>query len=140
NLPWVRDDVLLDLLNEAQVTLDELGLVLRRQRLAVDALVLHGDLARIRVLNTFASPVAGLSFMVLTVPGPPSPSTSRASITPAHALSRMVVSPPARATFQSRSADTATGHSSVTLQATIFLPLTRQPVTTSFYWSVKPCQ
>jgi len=56
--------------------------------------------------------------MVVTLPGPPSPSTSTSSIMPTQALVKMDTSPE-NATFHSSSTDTATGYSSVTLPTTI---------------------
>ena len=56
--------------------------------------------------------------MVVTLPGPPSPSTSMASIMPTQALVKMDTSPE-KATFHSSSTDTATLYSSVTLPTTI---------------------
>lgn len=60
----------------------------------------------------------GLSFMVVMLPGPPSPSTSTASMKPAQTFGKMVLSP-VKATFHIRSADTAKAHSSVMQPATI---------------------
>ena len=75
--------------------------------------------------------------MVVTVPGPPSPSTSTASIMPTQALVKMDTSPE-NVTFHSSSTDTATGYSSVTLPTTIVatsrLTLISEELKT--YWSL----
>ena len=76
--------------------------------------------------------------MVVTLPGPPSPSTSMASIMPMQALVKMDTLPE-KATFHSSSTDTATGYSSVTLPTTIVatsrLTLISEELKTK-YWSL----